>query len=140
VSAAGARILVIEDNPTNMDLMAYLLKSFGHTVLTHEDGQGAVELIRNQRPDLIICDVQLPGVDGSEIARQLKADAAVATIPLIAVTAYAMVGDRDKLLACGFDGYIPKPIEPLSFVSQVQEFLRPEKRQAYLSPHTAGSY
>jgi two-component system, cell cycle response regulator len=135
-----ARILVIEDNPMNMDLMTYLLKSFGHTVLTHEDGKGAVELIRNERPDLVICDVQLPGVDGYEIARQLKADSALAGIPLIAVTAYAMVGDRDKLLACGFDGYIPKPIDPLRFVPQVQEFLPAEQRQPHPIPHSVDSY
>jgi two-component system cell cycle response regulator len=136
----SARILVIEDNPMNMDLMTYLLKSFGHMILTREEGTGAVEFIRNERPDLVICDVQLPGLDGYEIARQLKANEGLSGIPLIAVTAYAMVGDRDNLLASGFDGYISKPIEPSSFVSQVQEFLRPEQRQAYPTPFGVSSY
>src|SRR5213593_4843674 len=117
--------MVIEDNPMNLELMTYLLQSFGHTVLPHDDGEGAVDLVREQRPDLVICDIQLPGIDGCEIARQLKADPRVAEIPLIAVTAYAMVGDRDKLLDAGFDGYLSKPIEPSRFVSQIQEYLRP---------------
>jgi CheY-like chemotaxis protein len=139
MSPAGARIVVIEDHPMNMELMTYLLKSFGHTVLPHDEGDGAVELIRNQRPDLVICDIQLPGVDGYEIARQLKADAALAGIPLIAVTAYAMVGDRDRLLEAGFDGYLSKPIEPLRFVNQVQDYLRPEHRQGHPMSHSASS-
>jgi len=139
MSTAGARIVVIEDHPMNMELMTYLLKSFGHTVLPHDDGDGAVELIRNQRPDLVICDIQLPGVDGYEIARQLKADAALAGIPLIAVTAYAMVGDRDRLLDAGFDGYLSKPIEPLRFVTQVQDYLQPEQRQGHPMSHSAPS-
>lgn len=124
-----ARILVIEDNPTNMDLMTFLLKSFGHDVLTHEGGRDAVELVRNEQPDLIICDIELPGVDGYQIARQLKAEGALARIPLIAVTASAMAADRANVFAAGFDGYIPKPIEPSRFVAQIQDFLRPEQRR-----------
>jgi two-component system cell cycle response regulator len=139
VSPVGARIMVIEDNVMNMELMTYLLKSFGHTVLAHYDSDRAVELVRKHQPDLVICDIQLPGVDGYQIARQLKADATLAKIPLIAVTAYAMVGDRDKLLAAGFDGYISKPIEPSRFVPEVQEYLRPEQRQEDPIPHPTSS-
>jgi two-component system cell cycle response regulator len=135
-----ARILVIEDNPTNMDLMTYLLKSFGHEVLTHEDGREVVELVRNERPDLIICDIELPGADGYLIVRQLKADGVLARIPLIAVTASAMVGDRARVFAAGFDGYIGKPIEPSRFVSQIQDFLRPEQRREYPDLPATESY
>jgi two-component system cell cycle response regulator len=119
-----ARILVIEDNPTNLELMSYLLKAFGHEVLTAMDGDEGLQSVRRTSPDLVICDVQLPRVGGFEVAVQLKANPALRSIPLIAVTALAMVGDRDKLLAGGFDGYISKPIDPEKFVPEVEKFLR----------------
>jgi two-component system, cell cycle response regulator len=118
-----ARILVIEDNPTNLELMTYLLKAFGHEVLTAMDGDEGLQAVRRMSPDLIVCDVQLPKVGGFEVAAQLKAHPALHSIPLIAVTALAMVGDRDKLLAGGFDGYISKPIDPEKFVLDVEKFL-----------------
>jgi two-component system cell cycle response regulator len=118
-----ARILVIEDNPTNLELMTYLLKAFGHEVLTAMDGDEGLQAVRRMSPDLIVCDVQLPKVGGFEVAAQLKAHPALHSIPLIAVTALAMVGDRDKLLAGGFDGYISKPIDPEKFVPDVEKFL-----------------
>src|SRR5262245_54688307 len=103
-----ARILIIEDNPTNLDLMTYLLTAFGHTALTAADGEEGLEAVRREVPDLIICDVQLPQMDGYEVARWLKSHPQFRAIPLVAVTALAMVGDRDKMLAAGFDGYIAK--------------------------------
>ncbi|RJQ71729.1 MAG: response regulator [Desulfobacteraceae bacterium] len=118
-------ILIIEDNPANLELMTYLLKAFSHIVLTAHDGEEGIELARRDLLDLIICDVHLPGADGYEVARRLKAHPALCHIPLIAVTALAMVGDRSKVLAAGFDGYIPKPIMPESFVTQIESFLRP---------------
>jgi two-component system cell cycle response regulator len=87
-----------------------------------------VEAARQSPPDLILCDVQLPDIDGIEVARRIKADDALRTIPLVAVTAYAMVGDRDQIMAAGFEGYLSKPIDPERFVSQVEEFLAPEQR------------
>jgi two-component system cell cycle response regulator len=117
-----ARILVIEDNPTNLELMGYLLRAFGHTVVTAIDGEQGLEAVRRESPDLIVCDVQLPKFDGYEVAKRLKAHPALRKIPLIAVTALAMVGDRDKLLAAGFDGYIAKPINPETFVREVETF------------------
>jgi two-component system cell cycle response regulator len=119
-----ARILVIEDNPTNLDLMTYLLTAFGHTPLTAHDGQAGLLAAQRERPDLIICDIQLPTLDGYEVARWLKSHSALRAIPLVAVTALAMVGDRDKVLAAGFDGYIAKPIDPQTFVGQVERFLQ----------------
>jgi two-component system cell cycle response regulator len=133
------RILLIEDNPTNMELMTFLLESFGHVVLPRTDGAGVIEAVRKERPDIIVCDVQLPTVDGYEVARQLKGDARLSRIPLIAVTAFAMVGDRDKLLGAGFNGYLSKPIDPATFVQQVQEFLPPEQRQERPVPHESSS-
>lgn len=119
----SARVLIIEDNPANLELMTYLLRAFGHTVLTAEDGYRGLEAAVFEHPDLIICDVQLPDIDGFEVARRLKNDPRLRPIPLVAVTALAMVGDRDRVLAAGFDGYFAKPINPETFVSQIDVFL-----------------
>jgi CheY-like chemotaxis protein len=117
------RILVIEDNPTNLELMGYLLQAFGHTVLTAPDGEEGLEMVRREIPDLVVCDVQIPKFDGYEVATQMKNHPAFRKIPLIAVTALAMVGDRDKMLTAGFDGYISKPINPETFVREVEAFM-----------------
>jgi len=128
-----ARILVIEDNPTNLDLMTYLLRAFGHEALTAQDGLSGLTIARTAHPDLIICDIQLPGLGGHQVAVELKQDPQTNQIPIVAVTAYAMVGDRDQLLASGFDGYLSKPIEPESFVDHVQRYL-PENKRRSLAP------
>jgi two-component system cell cycle response regulator len=130
-----ARILVIEDNPENLELMSYLLRAFGHAVTTARDGEEGLAAARANNADLIVCDVNLPKMDGYAIVRALKADPASRTVPLLAVTALAMVGDRDKVLASGFDGYIAKPIEPTAFVHQVEEFL-PASSAAPVPPPT----
>ena len=122
-----ARILIIEDNPTNRDLITYLLSAFGHWPFTAHDGEEGLEMALHERPDLIICDVHLPQMDGYEVARWLKSHPQLRVIPLVAVTALAMVGDRDKILAAGFDGYIAKPIAPETFVREVEEFLQGEQ-------------
>ncbi len=117
------RILVIEDNPVNLELMSDLLEAFGFTVLTARGGAQGIELVRQEKLDLIICDVQMPGMDGYEVAAYLKRDPMLRRIPLVAVTALAMVGDREKVLAAGFDGYIDKPISPELFKNQVEGFM-----------------
>jgi two-component system cell cycle response regulator len=122
-----ARILVIEDNPANLELMTYLLTAFGHTSLSAITGEEGLERARRESPDLIVCDIHLPVKDGYEVARRLKKHAALRAIPLVAVTALAMVGDRDRVLSAGFDGYISKPIDPETFVRQVESFLRPDQ-------------
>jgi two-component system cell cycle response regulator len=121
----NARILVIEDNPPNLELMTYLLGFHGYAVRTASDGASGVELAQRELPDLIICDVHLPKLDGYEVARALKQSPMLAlrSTPLLAVTALAMVGDREKVLAAGFDGYIAKPIDPETFVQQAQGFV-----------------
>jgi two-component system, cell cycle response regulator len=121
-----SRTLVIEDNPTNLQLMTYLLQAFGHLVIQADDGESGLQAARREKPDLIVCDVHLPGIDGYEVARQLNNDPALCETPLIAVTALAMVGDRDKVLAAGFNGYISKPINPETFVTEVEAFLTRE--------------
>lgn len=120
-----ARILVVEDNADNLKLMTYLLRAFGHEVMTAGDGVEALDIARREALDLIVCDIQLPRLDGYGVAGQVKAHPALKGIPLVAVTALAMVGDRDKVLAAGFDGYIPKPIVPRTFIQQVEAFLKP---------------
>lgn len=117
------RILVIEDNPANLELLTLLLEAFGHIVLAASGGAEGIEVVRREKLDLIICDVQMPGVDGYEVARRLKKDPMLHRIPLVAVTALAMVGDREKVLNAGFDGYIDKPIVPEKFVRQVEAFM-----------------
>lgn len=119
----SSRILIIEDNPANMELMAYLLKAFGHTPLYAHDGLEGIDVARREMPDVIICDVNLPKLDGYEVVRDLKSRPALRAIPVVAVTALAMVGDREKMLNAGFDGYLPKPIEPETFVAQVERFI-----------------
>jgi two-component system cell cycle response regulator len=125
-----ARILVIEDNPANLELMSYLIEAFGHCPLLARDGAEGLVAARREMPDLIVCDVQLPRVDGHQVVRQLKDWPDTRAIPVIAVTALAMVGDRDRIIAHGFDGYISKPIAPETFVAQVECFLDPAQYAA----------
>jgi CheY-like chemotaxis protein len=125
-----ARILLIEDNPDNLDLMSYLLTAYGHAVTTAEDGESGIAAARTSRPDLIACDIHLPGVDGYDVAKALKSDPTLADVPVIAVTALAMVGDRERILAAGFDGYITKPIDPQRVVGELDAYLPANLRGA----------
>jgi CheY-like chemotaxis protein len=118
-----SRILVIEDNAANLELMLYLLRASGHETIAAGDGEEGLALARRERIDLVVCDVQLPRLDGYGVVRALKADAALAWIPVVAVTALAMVGDRPKILAAGFDGYLAKPITPETFVSELESYI-----------------
>lgn len=119
----AATILLIEDQPDNKQLIVCLLESSGHRVRTASTGEAGVKLARDEMFDLIICDIHLPGIDGYEVARRLKSDSQWHQVPLVAVTALAMVGDRDKVLGNGFDGYLSKPISPRTFVHQIESFL-----------------
>ena len=118
-----ARVLVIEDNAANLDLMTYLLEAYGHQVVAARDGEEGLQQLRGERPDLIVCDIHMPRMDGYEVARQVKTDSGLRDVPLIAVTALAMVGDRERVLETGFDGYIAKPINPETFVAQLENYL-----------------
>jgi CheY-like chemotaxis protein len=119
-------ILVIEDNQPNLELMTYLLHAFGHVTTSACDGEAGVAAALATPPDVILCDLALPRLDGYGVARRLKADARLAAVPIIAVTASAMVGDRDKVVAAGFDGYIRKPITPETFVAEVERCVPPK--------------
>lgn len=126
----GARILVIEDDAAALELMTYLLRAFGHVVHAAGNGVEGIETVLREAPDLVVCDMQLPRMDGAGVMTELKLKRRLRNLPVIAVTAYAMVGDRDKILAMGFDGYIAKPIDPEMFVRQLNAFLPPDKRAA----------
>jgi CheY-like chemotaxis protein len=124
----SARVLVIEDNASSLELMIYLLESFGHMPLHARDGEEGLQLAHSERPDLILCDVQLAAMDGHEVCQRLKTDPVLRSIPLVALTAYAMVGDREKMLAEGFDGYLSKPVNPEQIMTQLAPFLRRRTR------------
>ena len=134
----SARILVIEDNQANMDLMIYLLQAFRYHPMVACDGEAGLAKARRNRPDLIVCDIQIPKLDGYGVARELKGDVQLRAIPLVAVTAYAMVGDRERMLAAGFDGYIAKPIDPETFVRQIVSFLAVPLRSFASAPAPDG--
>ena len=130
-----ARILIIEDNPENLELMRYLLEAFRHEAATARNGEEGLAAASRAQPDLIICDIHMPGLDGYGVLARLRADPRLSRIPCIAVTALAMHGDRDKLLCAGFGGYISKPIEPEQFVREVEGFLK-DRSGAVREPHT----
>ena len=118
-----AHILILEDNPTNLELMVFLLQSFGFETSCAGDGQEALGSLGLMRPDLIICDLEMPVMDGYEFARRVRADPELRGIPMVAVSAYAMVGDRERIMAHGFDSYITKPVDPENFVKLIEHYL-----------------
>lgn len=120
-----ARILLIEDNAQNRYLARFLLEQRGHEILQAETGSQGLEMASGSHPNLILLDIQLPGMDGYAVASALKNNPQLKHIPIIAVTSYAMTGDREKCLAAGAEGYIEKPINPDTFVAEVERFLRP---------------
>lgn len=119
----AASILVVDDNPTNLKLTAFLLKAEGHEVHTAEDGDKALRLLETLRPDLILMDVQLPGIDGLEVTRRLKANPRLSEVPVIALTAYAMKDDDKRALEAGCTGYISKPIDTRKFPDEIRKYL-----------------
>jgi len=116
---AEKKILLVEDNPVNRRLAVFLLRSQGYEVREATTAQEALELLEKERADLIVMDIQLPGMDGLEVTRRIKAQPATADIPVIAVTSYAMKGDREKALAAGCVGYVTKPIDKNTFIQEI---------------------
>lgn len=114
-------ILIVEDNPTNMRLFADLLAAVGYEVHKAEDAEIALEMLKTLKPDTIVMDIQLPGISGMECTQRIKADSRLKHIPVIAVTAFAMVGDEARFRAAGCDDYLPKPITVASFLEKVAE-------------------
>jgi len=118
-------IMVVEDDPSNMKLFKDILQISGYKTLEADNNQKGVNLARENIPDLILMDIQLPVMDGLEAAKKLKADPATRNIPVIALTAYAMKGDEDNFGKAGFDGYIAKPLDVKEFLKVVEEYLNP---------------
>jgi two-component system, cell cycle response regulator len=119
----SARILLVEDTPHNLQLMTYLLESYGHTVIPADTGEQGIGLASAARPDLVVMDLQLPGMDGYEALTVLRSLPALDGVPIVAVTSFAMVGDRDRALSAGFDEYLAKPIDPEHFTEQIGSLL-----------------
>jgi two-component system cell cycle response regulator DivK len=117
------RVLIVEDNPTNMTLAVFLLQSVGHTVISATDAEAGLTLARDEQPNLILMDIQLPGMDGLEATALLKRDDATRAIPVIALTALAMKGDEERIRAAGCDGYIAKPMRYKDFLAAIEVHL-----------------
>ena len=120
---SNARILVVEDNRDNMTLIVDVLLSLNYAVIQANDGERGIELARTEKPDLILMDLSLPKVDGWTATRQLKSDPHMNHIPIIALTAHAMVGDRERALEAGCDDYVSKPIDLLKLANKLVQYL-----------------
>lgn len=116
------KFLIIEDNPQNFYLLRFLLEKHGFDVVWAENGKDGIRMAFTEKPSIILLDIQLPEMDGYAVAAELKKDPEIADIPIVAVTSYAMAGDREKILSAGADGYIEKPINPDTFISEVIKF------------------
>ena len=116
------RVLVVEDNETNLYLIRFILQKSGFEVIEAKDGASGVELAVKEKPDLVIMDIQLPDIDGLEVTKRIRASEADGDIPIIALTSYAMMGDREKALAAGCTGYIEKPINPETFMTELEKY------------------
>jgi len=117
------KILVVEDNETNMYLITFILRKKGYEVLEARSGEEGLELVKKEELDLILMDVQLPGIDGLEATRRIRESEWDGEIPIVALTSHAMVGDREKALAAGCTGYIEKPINPETFMAEIERYL-----------------
>lgn len=113
-------VLVIEDNEQNRYLVTFLLEKHGYKVVSASDGPRGIELAREIQPRLVLLDIQLPTMDGYTVAGELRDIESLAAVPIVAVTSHAMVGDREKAIAAGCDGYIEKPIDPLTFITEIE--------------------
>lgn len=120
---AGEPILIIDDNLLNLKLVTYLLTAKGYDVHTAFDAEEGLRILKTFKPQLILMDIQLPGMDGLELTKKLKADPKYKDIPIIAITAYAMKGDKEKALAAGCDGYISKPIDTRTLPDFIRDYL-----------------
>ena len=120
-----AKVLIVEDNAANMSLAVFLLESAGHTVLSAIDAEAGLTLARAEQPNLILMDIQLPGMDGLEATAELKRNIATSAIPVIALTALAMKGDEERIRAAGCDGYIAKPLAYKNFLAVISAHLSP---------------
>jgi CheY-like chemotaxis protein len=117
------KVLIAEDNPVNRELLRELLELRGYTVLEACDGQEALRLIEQTQPELMLLDIGMPGMDGFAVVRRIRENPRLAQLPVVAVTAYAMRGDQERILSAGFDGYLSKPINPSSLIQELDRLL-----------------
>jgi CheY-like chemotaxis protein len=119
-------VLVVEDNDMNMQLVEYLLEEGGFEIVKASSGEEALTITRDggKPPDLILMDIHLPGMDGLSVVREMKSDSRTQRIPILALTAHAMRGDKDRFLEAGCDGYISKPIDVKTFISSIEQFIK----------------
>ncbi len=120
------KILIVEDNDLNLKLFRDLLAAHGYDTIETKEGLEAITLTKHEHPDLILMDIQLPEISGLDVTRRLKADASICDIPIVAVTAFAMKDDEEKILAAGCEAYLSKPISIVSFMETVRRFLGEE--------------
>ena len=125
-----ARILLVEDNPTNLELMRYLLTHHGHDVDSAQNGEEGVQLAQRLCPDIVLCDLRMPYLDGYGLLERVRADPALEHLVVIAVTAYSMPDDRRRVAEAGFDGHLTKPITPETVVGQIERFIAGGRRRA----------
>ena len=123
MTVAARKILVVEDNDMNMQLVEFLLEEGGYDIVKAASGEEALAVTREHEPDLILMDIHLPGMDGLSVVRAMKTDDRTRRIPILALTAHAMRGDKDRFLEAGCDGYISKPIDVKTFVASIERFL-----------------
>lgn len=130
-----ARILIIEDDDFSRDLVHYLLQAMGYATLDAIDGAVGLQYALEKRPDLILCDLQMPVLNGYDVIRRLRGNPNWHPVPVIALTAFSMAGDREDALAAGFDGHFTKPIIPENFIQQIESLLPPALRAARSLSH-----
>ncbi|MEA2571300.1 MAG: two-component system, cell cycle response regulator [Acidobacteriota bacterium] len=127
MTIAAPKVLVVEDNDMNMQLVEYLLEEGGYEIVKASSGEEALAITRDsdsKAPDLILMDIHLPGMDGLSVVREIKSDARMRGVPILALTAHAMRGDKDRFLEAGCDGYISKPIDVKTFLSSIEQYIR----------------
>jgi two-component system, cell cycle response regulator DivK len=127
-------ILIIEDNPQNMYMMRFLLEKNGFRVISAENGREGIEQALRHKPNTILLDIQLPEMDGYAVAAELTRHEELKHTPIIAVTSYAMMGDREQILAAGATGYIEKPIDPESFVAEITRYMSSDPHHSEIAP------
>lgn len=118
------RILLIEDNYQNRYMITFLLEKHGYEVIQAEDGATGIDLAAKVKPNMILLDIQLPNMDGYSVARALRKDPSLNSVPIVAVTSFAMFNDREKALGAGCDGYLEKPVNPETFIGDIERFMK----------------
>ena len=134
-----SKILMAEDNAVNRELLRELLESRGHTVSEACDGQEALDMVESEKPDVLLLDIGMPVLDGFAVVRKIRENPRLASLPIVAITAYAMQGDREKILSSKFDGYLSKPVNARSLDEELHRLLSPRADQDISENHSAGS-